>query len=333
MAAPFDGFDLSDFWEDSPYAIKEYQDVPVTDALVAEVEAELGFVLPASYVALMRNRNGGCPRRTCVPTAERTSWADDHAAITGLSAIGRTARYSLCGELGSRFMQQEWGYPEFGICIADCPSAGHDMVMLDYRECGPAGEPQVVHVDQEDDFRVTFLAKDFESFIRALVDEDAFSEADGDEQDHAAARERHRQERLEEARSSVAEGSFSPLLAELVADPARASFGLSLRRIASEILEEHGNCSLYDDEKSWLVYDLVFHLYTSAKKVTSREAYFEAYHDILILGDGPFSTGDYSPEFVEEWFEARLAAGDILETPGAGLRLSDPAVARLTAAL
>jgi hypothetical protein len=179
MPAPFHGFDLSDFWDDSPYARKEYQDVPVTDALVAEVEAELGFVLPASYVALMRNRNGGCPRRTCVPTAEPTSWADEHAAITGLSAIGRTARYSLCGELGSRFMQREWGYPEFGICIADCPSAGHDMVMLDYRECGPAGEPQVVHVDQEDDFRVTFLAKDFEAFIRALVDEELFSE-DGD---------------------------------------------------------------------------------------------------------------------------------------------------------
>lgn len=188
-----------------------------------------------------------------VPTAEPTSWADDHAAITGLSAIGRTARYSLCGELGSRFMQREWGYPEFGICVADCPSAGHDMVMLDYRECGPAGEPQVVHVDEEDDFRVTFLAKDFEAFIRALVDEEVFSEADDGGDGDAAARVRHRQERLERVRISVAEGSFSPRLDELVADPARASLGLSLRRIAAEILEEHGNCSLYDDEKSWLV--------------------------------------------------------------------------------
>jgi hypothetical protein len=333
MAAPFHGFDLSEFWDDSPYARKEYQDVPVTDELVAEIEAELGFVLPASYVALMRNRNGGCPRRSCVPTAEPTSWAEDHAAITGLSAIGRTARYSLCGELGSRFMQREWGYPEFGICIADCPSAGHDMVMLDYRECGPAGEPQVVHVDQEDDFRVTFLATDFEAFIRALVDEEVFSEAGDGGEDDAAARESHRQELRERVRISVAEGSFSPLLAELVADPARAWFGLSLRRIAAEILEEHGNCSLYDDEKSCLVYDLVFHLYTSAKSVTSSEEYLDAYHDILFLGDGPFSTGDYSPEFVEEWFEARRAAGDIIDSPSAGLRLSDAAVARLEAAL
>lgn len=83
-------------------------------------------------------------------------------------------KYSVCGELGSQFMIDEWGYPADGIYICDCPSAGHDMILLDYSECGKNGEPQVVHVDQESDFKKTFLAKDFETFIRGLKQEEEF---------------------------------------------------------------------------------------------------------------------------------------------------------------
>jgi len=178
MPVPFEGFDLSEFWLDTPYARGAYEDLPLTDEMVADVEATLGFRLPA--------------------------------------------RYALLGELGSTFMQTEWGYPTFGIFIADCPSAGHDMVMLDYRACGPTGEPEAVQVDQESDYAVTFLAKDFESFIRLLVDEAVFS---------------HAEEILEEARVSVARGSFSPRLAELLAAPERAAYAAWLRVLASELVE------------------------------------------------------------------------------------------------
>lgn len=101
----------------------------------------------------------------------RTSWADDHIAVHSLAAIGRTAEFSLCGEVGSRFWLQEWGYPDIGVYFADCPSAGHDMLALDYRE---PGEPSVVHVDQELDYAVTIVAPNFAAFLDGLVSDDEF---------------------------------------------------------------------------------------------------------------------------------------------------------------
>ena len=174
MNTIFSDFDLSSFWKQSEYASKSYVSAPPTSETIASVEAELGYKLPASYVELMRNQNGGIPNRCAFPTQQRTSWAEDHVAITGLFSLGREKMYSLCGEHGSRFMIEEWGYPNIGIYFADCPSAGHDMIGLDYRQCGKDGEPQIIHVDQEYDYKITFLAPDFETFIKGLVDDSQF---------------------------------------------------------------------------------------------------------------------------------------------------------------
>jgi hypothetical protein len=171
---PLFDFDLSSFWKPSDYATRQYVDAPCTPESVAAVEAELGFRLPLAYVALAGFQNGGMPRNTAHRTASGTSWSADHVAITGIFSIGCSKPYSLCGELGSRFHMEEWGYPKIGVYFADCPSAGHDMLCLDYRACGPQGEPTVVHVDQELDYTITFVAADFESFIRGLEDGSAF---------------------------------------------------------------------------------------------------------------------------------------------------------------
>ena len=190
---PFEGFDLTNFWDDNWYALKEYVSEPPSDELIDSVEEELGYKLPASYIWLMKQHNGGIPVNTCYPCDEPTCWADDHVAITGMFGIGREKSCSLCGELGSQFMIDEWEYPAIGVAICDCPSAGHDMIFLDYRTCGPKGEPAVVHVDQENDYKITRLADSFEEFIRGLKheslydpDEDAEDledDADGEETD------------------------------------------------------------------------------------------------------------------------------------------------------
>jgi hypothetical protein len=174
VATIFGDFDMEQFWKPSEYAEKEYVGPPFTDEQVAELERELAYKLPASYVEFMRYQNGGIPKKTNHRTRERTSWANDHICIHGMLSIGREKPNSLCGRFGSHFWRDVWGYPAIGIYFADCPSAGHDMVCLDYRECGPSGEPRVVHVDQEWDYKITLVAESFEAFIRGLESDEAF---------------------------------------------------------------------------------------------------------------------------------------------------------------
>lgn len=144
---------------------------PLDDELLRSIEAELGVELPHAYVALSRTHNGGLLAKTAHPMNVRTSWAENHIAVSSLAAIGRTAEFSLCGAAGSRFWLKEWGYPDIGVYFADCPSAGHDMLALDYRE---SGEPRVVHVDQELNYAVNVVASDFAAFVSSLTDEDKF---------------------------------------------------------------------------------------------------------------------------------------------------------------
>ena len=298
-------FDFTNFWEDSDYARESYVEGPITPDLIRSVELELGFRLPAAYVALMRVQNGGMPSRSCFPTTTPTSWAEDHVAVTGIFGIGRDKPCALLGGQGSKFMQSEWGYPTFGICICDCPSAGHDMIMLDYRACGPKGEPSVVHVDQERGYRVTFLAPDFETFLRGLVPESDF---DTSKEDLEAV--------LEAALEMIEKSAFSAPLAKLVAvsaEPAMMESGL--RGLLRAIAVEKSYFVLHTEEKSYLVYDVLFDLYASAHLVKRPEAFLHAYPDLIALCSG-INTGGYAPAFVEGWMKKRMKAEKIIERDG-----------------
>lgn len=149
-------------------------EAPPTSMMVLSIEQELGYKLPSSYVALMQSQNGGLPVNICHRMSARTTWAQDHVAISNFKAIGRTKFWSLCGEFGHKHWVGEWEYPAIGVYFGDCPSAGHDMFCLDYRSCGPTGEPSVVHVDQEWDYKITLVANSFAAFIRGLEPEANF---------------------------------------------------------------------------------------------------------------------------------------------------------------
>ena len=312
--AAFNDFDLKGFWDDSDYAVKTYRETTPTNELILSIQDELGYKLPAAYIELMKTHNGGVPFNTCFPTSQATSWADDHIAINGIGGIGRTKLYSLCGEMGSQFMIDEWGYPEIGVCVCDCPSAGHDMIMLDYSACGKTGEPTVVHVDQENDYRVTFLAPDFESFIRGLVSDEAYDSSEQDQKDYL---------------TTVPQGTFSPVLTSLIEKADDLNYEKALRIICRQIVEEKGHFSLHADELSTLVYDIQFLLYSNSDPTTPRAKYLKKYPSIIAFGDGQFSTKGYAEGFITDWFESRMKAGQLCQLPSKALTLSPAFMAEL----
>ncbi|MFA4133822.1 MULTISPECIES: SMI1/KNR4 family protein [unclassified Brevibacillus] len=298
---PFSNMSFEDFWDDSEYAKKAYQSAPPTDELIASIEEELGYKLPASYLALMKQQNGGIPKNTCFPTEDPTSWAEDHIAITGILGIGREKSYSLCGDLGSPFMIEDWGYPDIGVVICDCPSAGHDVVMLDYRACGRDGEPEVIHVDQESDYEITFLAENFEAFIRGLVSEEEYDTSEEDK---------------EAALYKVAHGKFSSLLEELCTPVSEVEqIEQKIRSICTRIVEEKGFFSFHADELSYLMYDVQFWLYTKSYPDTTREQYLAVYEKMIAFG-GEFGQGGYAPGWISEWLDRRKEEGRIVQENG-----------------
>jgi hypothetical protein len=126
-------------------------------------ESRLGYRLPASYIELLKEKNGGQPLRASFRTTLAPAWAPDHLEIETFHGVG--------GENGidriSEYLIQEWGYPNIGIVLCGLPSGGHDVIMLDYSVCGPTGEPSVAYIDDE---RVVHkLANTFKEFADALV--------------------------------------------------------------------------------------------------------------------------------------------------------------------
>lgn len=165
MTVPEEANPWDDFFGDSDY----YTGPPLTDLMISEAEAGLGYRLPAAYLRLLRVRNGGVPRRQCHPT-DGTSWSDNHVRVTAICGIG--GEWGIDAPLyGSRRMILQGGFPEIGIFVGWTPTAGHDAIFLDYRECGPEGEPRVVYADAEDgESGIRILAPDFETFLRGLTD-------------------------------------------------------------------------------------------------------------------------------------------------------------------
>lgn len=163
----FHDYDFTNFWVNCKYSRDMYVEPSPDNNEVTEVEETLGYRLPKAYIELcQKTQNGGLVKKMKISTNK--PWPHNRVYISSIFSIGHTKTYSLAGSMGSKFWPEEWGYPTTGVYFADCPSGGHDMVCLDYSKCGPTGEPQVVHIDQEGNYRKTVIAKDFETFIRRL---------------------------------------------------------------------------------------------------------------------------------------------------------------------
>ena len=161
----YDNIDLYGFWdkEEDEYIKPE----PFSEETLREIEKEIGYKYPGSYIALLRIQNGGCPRNTRVGD---TGWV-----IGGIYGIGRDTTDEY------RSYSEEIGCPKAFVPV--CANAyDNDMIFLDYRKCGNDGEPSVVGVDFESN-TINYIAKDFESFINMLTpvyDEDDETEDEYD---------------------------------------------------------------------------------------------------------------------------------------------------------
>ena len=173
---PFADFDFNGFWNTDSYATDNYTGAIPTDEQFTKTEKLLGYKLPESYKALMRRCNGGMPINTHHLTIFEIPWELEYISINGILGVDPQKPYNVIES--NLLMKGEWGYPDIGIAICDCPSAGHDMIFLDYRHCGKDGEPEVVHIDQESDYDITYIADNFESFICGLVNADEYEDED-----------------------------------------------------------------------------------------------------------------------------------------------------------
>lgn len=159
------GADETGFWNDNEQALELYVSEPPTDERISAVEEKLVFKLPASYIAMMKEHNGGIPYNRYFPIGNS---GEAYIEISGILGIGSEKKRSLCGEMGSRSVIEHGGYPEIGVVICDCPS-DNGIVMLDYRESLNDGEPEVVYVDKSNNYQITKLAANFEAFVSGLV--------------------------------------------------------------------------------------------------------------------------------------------------------------------
>src|ERR1700756_3484255 len=78
-----------------------YTGPSVTDALMADAHARLGYELPSAYVELLRVQNGGKPKKRCFRTSSRTTWASDHFEIVAVRGISGPWGIDTLGGLSS----------------------------------------------------------------------------------------------------------------------------------------------------------------------------------------------------------------------------------------
>jgi len=289
----FEDFDFTDFWRNNDFA-------PFAEKELEEAEETLGYKLPKSYIDLMRIHNGGDLEKCCFP-AEESHWAEDHADITDITSIGDL--YEL--KEGS----EDWGYPDIGVYFGNTQTAGHVMIALDYRKCGKNGEPEIVSIDQEGDYDIIFLAKDFETFIRGLVSEDVFDTSEQDKLDD-----------LEKAKT----GQFSDVLFDLCSKvPHEFNIENKIRALMINKIEEFGRFFLHGDDISMMVYDIQFWLYSYLGNFVDKNDYLTKYYEeIITFGKFTrnntninFTIGGYSSGLISDnWLETRIKEGRIIES-------------------
>jgi len=133
----------------------------LTPQTIAAAEKRLGVKLPAAYLDLLQEQNGGYVRRTLPDSVHSMIWGigPSYPSITD-DFEWRTADADAYGM---------WR-PDNAAALVPFDGDGHWHLCLDYRACGPQGEPSVAYIDLETESEEQ-IASDFASFLDLLCEE------------------------------------------------------------------------------------------------------------------------------------------------------------------
>ena len=149
---------MTDLW--AVPAFLDYVHPPLQREVVDQAERQLGVTLPASYLQLLNEQNGGYLRAT---------WPElPHERIDGIGTSFPTITSPTWFQ--DEGAEAEMWVPADPDLLVSFDGDGHWDLCFDYRSGGPAGEPSITYVDteMEDD---TGVATTFDEFLAGLVDE------------------------------------------------------------------------------------------------------------------------------------------------------------------
>jgi hypothetical protein len=183
---------LEGFWDrERTYGVHP----PLTNDAISAAEIALGVRLPPDYLALMRVQNGGSVASAfdAHPLDPPKRWpsglVEDHVAIGALDGLGGPGEHMGVMRSDDRH-DEDWG-PSKGMVLIGSPDGGHQWLALDYRVCGPDGEPCVLWSDTEGPFEQQ-LAPTFRAFLEGLRPLESFPGALPTPEQLEAVRRQHR---------------------------------------------------------------------------------------------------------------------------------------------
>lgn len=180
MSQFFKDFDFENFWDNSSFQQGEFLadrkslfiGKPINDEMIKELEQNLGYKLPQSYLELLKTQNGGLVQTQLFITDKPISlYGECYVSIDNIGGIDKNAKN--CSLYQCEYLIG-YGFPDIGLYFADL-GTDHDWLIMDYRECGNNGEPQISYICVDGgEPEIQVIAKDFETFIKGLKNADEF---------------------------------------------------------------------------------------------------------------------------------------------------------------
>lgn len=141
-----------------------YRLTDVTEEMIAFAEGKLKVTLPASYIQLMQQQNGG------ELVNKRLEIGDEVVCVEYINGIGTKSGEGI---LLTSTLKREWGLSnKFVYLYGD----GHTWLALDYRRY-KGDNPPVTYIDVECNEK-TVIAPDFEAFLALLTFDESLQSSD-----------------------------------------------------------------------------------------------------------------------------------------------------------